>query len=224
MFLFTSNRCWKDIIQQKAVCCLDALIWIHLEEHVPRHLRVMCVCQLKHSHRSSFMLLLWPHVQKTMWKGIVQLMYFTTSFACSPTINISSTSFARLSVQWPCCLLRTVDFQWNWGCIQLEASVSSDLDLFYSWQGGRCVLRCVNRLANCACPLTETVIACVLEYFAWRTGGSALEPVLFWWGGFEHLKNLLHLGLVQWRHWRVCQWHNTCLQKWPSWQLDLHVI
>lgn len=64
----------------------------------------------------------------------------------------------------------------------MEASVSSNLDLFYSWQGGRCVLRCVNRLANCACPLTETVIACVLEYFAWRTGGSALEPVLFWWG------------------------------------------
>lgn len=26
---------------------------------------------------------------------------------------------------------------------------------------------CVNRPGNCACPLTEAVIACLFEYFAW---------------------------------------------------------
>lgn len=146
-----SDRCWKDISQrEKAVCRLDAIIWICLGEHVSRHLRVMCVCQLHHSCRSSVSELISAPAVTTYSEHDVRshrfhVFRFCTLFKCPNTK--------------PCLF---GDY------IQLESIciVQSRCVLFLAgWEG---ILRCVNRLANCAWPLTESVIACVLEHFAWR--------------------------------------------------------
>lgn len=222
-FLFTSDRCGKHYTAGEGCLlfrcphmdsfggtCAETpasrvCLSTRAQSHAGAHLRSYCDHMFCERESSNWSVL--PH-----HLHVLQLLIFL------------QPNFARLSVQCPSRLTSSVDFHWKRGCVQLEASVSSDLDLFYSWQGGRCVLRCVNRLANCACPLTETVIACVLEYFAWRTGGSALEPVQLWWGVLNTSKIFFLLVWFQWSLWRVCHWHNTRLLKWPSWQLDLHVI
>lgn len=146
-----------------------------------------CVCQLKHSFRSSFQLLLWPHIQNMTWDPVLQWMYFTTSCMFSDfSVSFHKTHLFNALKTNPVCLTTIL---WNWSHIQLESLciVQSWSVLFLAgWEG---ILRCVNRLANCAWPLTESVIACVLEYFAWRVGGSALEPALL----RRCFKTLLHL-------------------------------
>lgn len=150
--------------------------------NVARHLRVMCVCQLEHScslHFSCCDLIF-------TWNPVLQWTCLTTSF---PWFKISRpfvyffTLFLRL---------QNKTFLSNWSHIQLESIciVQSRSVLFLAgWEG---ILCCVNRLANCAWPLTESVIACVLEYFAWLVGGSALEPALLQ----MCFKSLLHLSSI----------------------------